>query len=185
MPDQDPTAVDPSRSNASPADATPFDTPAGAEAADARLAAAEQEAADLRDQLLRLRAEMDNLRKRQQRELDAAHKYAGERFASELLPVRDSMELGWLTIADDAADITKVREGYELTIRQLDVMMEKVGLEPVDPEGLPFDPERHQAMATEPSAELAPNTVVKVYQKGWLLHDRLLRPAMVVVSTRP
>lgn len=134
--------------------------------------------------LLRTRAEMENLRKRSARELEQAHKYALERFASELLAVRDSLEMG-VDAASGETDAAKLREGTELTLKMLGRAMENFNIEEIDPQGQPFDAERHQAMTMQENSELPPNTVVAVMQKGYALNDRLLRPAMVIVSRAP
>ncbi|PLY16807.1 MAG: nucleotide exchange factor GrpE [Sedimenticola sp.] len=133
------------------------------------------------NQLMRTRAEMENLRKRNERDLENAHKFALERFVNELLPVMDSMELG-LSAAADAADIDKLREGSELTLKLLSGVMEKFNVAQINPEGEPFNPEYHQAMTTQPRDDVPPNTVVAVVQKGYTLNGRLVRPAMVMVS---
>lgn len=135
------------------------------------------------DQLLRTQAELENTRRRAERELENAHKYAIERFAQELLPVRDSLELG-LSAADATASVEKLREGTELILKMLSAAMEKFGVKVVDPVGEPFNPELHQAVTMQPS-EQPPNTVVAVMQKGYTLNDRLIRPAMVVVARAP
>lgn len=134
------------------------------------------------DQLMRTRAELDNLRKRSQRDLENAHKFALERFAQELLQVWDSLELGHLAAQDEQADVQKLREGTELTLKLLGDVMSKQGVEQIDPEGQPFNPEFHQAMTVQERDDVPPNTVVGVIQKGYLLNGRLLRPAMVMVS---
>jgi len=134
------------------------------------------------DQLLRLRAEMENLKKRQERELENAHKYGLERFVGELLGVRDSLELGHNAAQDENADVDKLREGTELTLKLLSGVMEKFGVEQLDPEGQPFDPDLHQAMSIQPRDDVPPNTVVAVVQKGYRLNGRLVRPALVMVS---
>jgi molecular chaperone GrpE len=136
------------------------------------------------DKLLRVQAEMENLRKRTARDLENARKYALEKFAGELLAVRDSLEMG-LDAARGETDVEKIREGTELTLKMLAQVMEKFGIEPVDPGGERFDPDRHQAMSMQDNAELEPNTIMTVMQKGYLLNDRLLRPAMVIVSKAP
>ncbi|OOG20656.1 nucleotide exchange factor GrpE [Thioalkalivibrio denitrificans] len=136
------------------------------------------------DKLLRTQAEMENLRKRTARDVENARKYALERFASELLAVRDSLEMG-LDAARGETDVDKIREGTELTLKMLVQLMEKFGIEQLDPQGERFDPDRHQAMSMQENAELEPNTVMTVMQKGYLLNDRLLRPAMVIVSKAP
>jgi len=138
------------------------------------------------DQLLRLRAELENGRRRAQREVEQAHKYALEKFAADLIPVRDSLELGLNAAQGSGADgVDKLREGTELTLKMLTDVFEKFGITEVDPQGQPFDPERHQAMTMQESSELPPNSVAAVIQKGYLLNDRLLRPAMVMVTKAP
>jgi molecular chaperone GrpE len=143
------------------------------------------EATEARDQMLRTLADMDNLRKRTARDLESAHKYALEKFALELLPVRDSLELGLDAASGDAADLAKLREGTELTLRMLTSALEKHGIAEVAPHGEKFDPDLHQAMATQPSSEIAPDHVMTVYQKGYTLNERLLRPALVIVAAEP
>jgi molecular chaperone GrpE len=136
------------------------------------------------NKLLRTQAELENHRKRSSREIENAHKYAIERFVAELLPVKDSLELG-LTHAGEQADAQKLQEGMALTLKMLSQVMEKFNIEEVSPQGQPFDPERHQAMTVQENAELAPNSVISVMQKGYVLNGRLLRPAMVIVSKKP
>jgi len=169
-----------------PAEAAPG-ADAEADTPEARLAAAEAKAQEHWDQVLRARAEMDNLRRRAERDVENAHKYALERFAQELLPVRDSLELG-LAAAEgaegsDAAE--KLREGTEMTLKLLTGAMEKFGIREVNPVNEPFNPDFHQAMAMQESAQAEPNTVLNVMQKGYTLNERLMRPAMVVVSKAP
>ena len=136
-------------------------------------------------QLMRARADQENLRRRQQKELENAHKFALERFVEALLPVKDSMELGLSAAADESAGVQKLREGTELTLKLLRDVMEKFNVSEVNPEGAPFNPEWHQAMSMQPRDDLPPNTVVTVVQKGYTLNGRLVRPAMVMVSQQP
>ncbi len=146
------------------------------------LAEARDEAALHLDDFLRVRAELENLHKRAARDVENAHRYGLERFMAELLPVKDSVELG-LSAADGAeADAGKLREGLELTLKLFDAASEKFGLQEVNPEGQSFDPEYHQAMSMQEVAGVAPGTVITVVQKGYLLNGRLLRPAMVIVA---
>jgi len=152
---------------------------------EAELESLRGEADEAREQQLRTLADMDNLRKRTTRDLENAHKYALERFAMELLPVRDSLELGLAAAADASADVAKLHEGTELTLKMLTTALEKHGIVEVAPEGEKFNPDLHQAMATQPSGEVAPDHVVTVYQKGYTLNERLLRPALVIVSSAP
>ncbi len=129
-------------------------------------------------------AEMENLRKRTERDVQNAHKFALERFFGELLPVRDSLEMG-LAAAGGEVDVAQLREGVELTLKQLALAMEKFGLREVNPVGAKFDPSEHEAMAVVPSDQAEPNTVAQVVQKGYLLNDRLVRPAKVLVAQAP
>lgn len=127
-------------------------------------------------------AEMENLRKRTERDVQNAHKFALERFFSELLPVRDSLELG-LAAADDAADVAQLRAGMELTLKQLAAAMEKSGAHEVNPAvGVKFNPAEHEAMAMIPTDQQEANTIVQVMQKGCRLNERLIRPAKVLVA---
>jgi len=154
---------------------------------EAQLEAARAEIEKHRENFLLAAAESENIRKRAQNEIAQARKFAIEKFATELLTVRDSLELASATEIDsaDSEALAKMREGLELTLKQLDSVFEKFEITVVDPKGEKFNPDHHQAMAMVESAELAPNHVVDVMQKGYLLKDRLLRPAMVVVSKTP
>jgi molecular chaperone GrpE len=134
------------------------------------------------DKLLRMQAEMENLRRRTEKELQNAHKFALERFVKELLPVIDSVELAVQAASVDAPDISKIREGNELILQQFLSVLEKFNVTALDPVGEPFNPDRHEAMSMQPRADVEPNTVVQVFQKGFLLNDRLIRPAMVIVA---
>ncbi len=136
------------------------------------------------NKLLRIQAELENQRKRSVRDLENAHKYAIDKFALELLPVKDSLELG-LGHSSDQADAAKLHEGMELTLKMFSQVMVKFSIKEINPAGKPFDPELHQAMTIQENSELPPNTVITVMQKGYTLNDRLLRPAMVIVSKRP
>ncbi len=135
------------------------------------------------DQLLRARAELENLRRRHAIELEKAHKYALDSFVKDLLGVRDSLELAQEAAKAETADLNKLREGTVLTLKQLADVMSRFGVEPINPLGEPFNPEYHQAMTTQARADLAPNTVAVVIQKGYALNGRLVRPAMVIVSS--
>jgi molecular chaperone GrpE len=135
------------------------------------------------NELLRARADMENLRRRQARDLENAHKHALDRFVAELLPVYDSMELGLNASNADGASLEAVRNGLEMTIKMFLSSINKFGLEPVVPaDGDDFDPELHQAMAMQAVEGLEANKVITVAQKGFQFNGRLLRPAMVVVS---
>lgn len=155
------------------------DSGAGGEMAE-KLAAAEAKAQENWDQLLRTKAEMDNLRRRNEQDLEKAHKFALDKFAQELLPVRDSLEMG-LKAAEEAGQESLI-EGTQLTLKMLETAMEKFGIKAVHPVDEPFNPELHQAMSMLEAPDKAPNTVIDVMQKGYTLNDRLIRPAMVVVS---
>lgn len=132
--------------------------------------------------LLRAKAEIDNLRKRSRRDVENAHKFGLEKFVAEVLPVMDSMELGLSAASEETVDREKVREGIELTLRMLQSAVEKFGVTEVNPEGEKFDPERHQAMTMQETNAVEPDTVVSVIQKGYLLNERLVRPALVIVA---
>lgn len=135
------------------------------------------------NQCLRLQAEIDNLHKRAQRDLENAHKYGLEKFANALLPVRDSLEMGIAAATQGQnVDPAKLIEGSDLTLKMLAGVLEKFGIAEVNPQGEPFNPQFHEAMSIQPREDVAPNTVVMVVQKGYLLNDRLIRPAMVIVS---
>lgn len=161
-------------------------TPASDDATDlaTRLAAAEAQAVANWERYLRATAEQDNLRKRAEREVEAAKRFALERFAGDILRVRDSLELGLKAATEAAADAKQI-EGMELTLRMLIDSMGRHGIEAIDPTGQPFNPAEHEAMAAVPSADAAPNTVLEVMQKGYRLNERVLRPAMVVVTQAP
>jgi molecular chaperone GrpE len=139
---------------------------------------AELKALEHHDAWLRAKAEADNVRKRAQVDIANAHKYATENFASDLLPVKDSLEA---TIAADNATLEALKNGVELTLKQLSTVFEKANLKEINPEGEKFDPHRHQAISMLPS-DKEPNTVINVLQKGYLLHDRVVRPALVTVA---
>ena len=137
------------------------------------------------DQVVRLQAEMDNLRKRSERDLANAHKFALERFANELLPVRDSLEMGLAAFDTEGADPDKLREGVVLTLQMLTSAMDKAEIREVNPQDERFNPDFHQAMSIQERDDVESNTVVTVVQKGYILNDRLIRPAMVIVSKVP
>ncbi|MBI3043919.1 MAG: nucleotide exchange factor GrpE [Betaproteobacteria bacterium] len=139
---------------------------------------AELAAAEHHDAWLRARAEADNIRKRSQSEIAAAHKFAVESFAAELLAVKDSLEAA---LAAENASVESMTSGVELTLKQLAGVFERFNLAEINPAGQKFDPHRHQAISTVDS-DAEPNTVVQVLQKGYLLHDRVIRPALVTVA---
>ena len=148
------------------------------------LARVEADLARHKEAMLRMQAETENVRKRLQRELERSRKLALERVMKDLLQVRDSMERG-LEIDPESATVESLIEGQQLTLKMLSKVMEDNHLEVIDPAGEPFDPEVHEAMTVLPSADHEENTVLEVIQKGFRLHDRLIRPAMVVVSRKP
>jgi molecular chaperone GrpE len=151
----------------------------------ARVQVLEEQLANAGDQALRVAADLQNVRRRAEQDIEKAHKFALERFAGDLLPVIDSLERGLeLTNPDDEA-IKPVREGLELTLKLFQDTLKRYQLEAIDPHGAPFNAEHHQAMAMQESTHVEPNSVLKVFQKGYLLNGRLLRPAMVVVSKAP
>ncbi len=152
------------------------------ESVDMQLAKAQETIKDYWDQMMRLRAEIENNRKRAERDIESAHKYALKNFIENLLPVMDSMEMGQTAAAADNATLESIREGSALTMNMLVQVLEKYGLEQIDPVGEKFDPERHQAISMVEAENAESNTVVEVMQKGFLLNDRLVRPAMVVVA---
>lgn len=136
------------------------------------------------DKALRVQAEMENLKKRSKKEVENAHKFALEGFAKELLAVIDSLEMGIQAATAETPEVLKLKEGSELTLKQFQAALNKFNVIAIDPDGEAFDPEQHQAMSMQESDEVEPNTVVAVFQKGYLLNGRVIRPAMVVVSKR-
>ena len=135
------------------------------------------------DKYLRAVAELENVRKRAARDVQNARRYGLERLARALLPVRDSLEAGLASADQDAPD--SLLDGKRATLRLLDAALEQAGVKELDPHGEPFDPALHEAMAVAPSQQAEPGTVLEVFQKGYSIHDRLLRPARVVVVQEP
>jgi molecular chaperone GrpE len=152
--------------------------PATAETIEEKLAKAERAAAENQDAWLRAKAEGDNIRKRAQADVANAHKYAVENFSAELLAVKDSLEAA---LAVENAPVESMKSGVEITLKQLAGVFERFNLSEINPLNQKFDPHRHQAIGMEES-DAEPNTVVKVLQKGYLLHDRVVRPALVMVA---
>jgi len=134
------------------------------------------------NELLRARADLENMRRRHSRDLENAHKHALDKFIAELLPICDSLELGLNAANDKDANLDKVREGMEMTLKMFMSSIGKFGLEQLDPKGQAFDPEAHEAIAMQPAEGVESNQVISVMQKGYRVNGRLLRPAMVVVS---
>ncbi len=176
MPEQQDTAATPETEAAAPT--TPSAAPDVMPSLEESLRKVELQAAEHYDAWLRAKADADNIRKRAQDDIAKAHKFAIESFAGELIAVRDSLEAA-LSAASEMPEAVKT--GVELTLRQLTAVFERFAVREVNPVGEKFDPHRHQAMTTVPS-DAPPNTVVQVFQKGYLLHDRVLRPALVSVA---
>lgn len=175
MPDADPEAT-----------AVLVDTPdlrPGGDALQQALAAAEQQAVENRENHLRALAEIENVRRRAVRDVENAHRYGLEKLASELLAVRDSLELG--LEAGEKADIRSLLAGKEATLKLLAKAFEKFNITEINPVGEPFDPQFHEAMAMQESDTAEPNSVLQVVQKGYQLNGRLLRPARVIVARAP
>ena len=162
---------------------TPEYSPAAPGEAAAALAAAEAKATEYRDSYLRAVAELENYRKRSEREADNARKFAIERFAQELVTVGDALEAG--INAGSANPGPALFEGAQATLRQLQRAFDKAGMKVIDPAGQPFDPQWHEAMVAQESGDSPANTVLSVIQKGYSLNGRLLRPARVIVSKAP
>lgn len=151
-----------------------------------QLQAARMAAAESQDKFLRAKAEADNVRKRAEIDIMDAHKYGVERFAAEMLAVRDSLEAAKAQdLKQGTAVVEKVLQGLDLTLKLMEVAFQKFAVGVIDPQGQKFDPEKHQAMSIVETADMAPNHVVKVVQKGYTVHNRLIRPALVVVSKAP
>ena len=172
-------------------DAVPDSSPSSIDPAElvvqlqARLNEAEAKAAASRDAHLRALADLDNVRKRAQREIDNAGKFGSEKLLGELLGLADSLDLGLAAAAKPDAQIASLVEGMQITQKQLASVLTKHGVAVVDPQGQPFNPDLHEAVTMVPSADVPPNHVLNVMQKGYKLHERLLRPAMVVVAKAP
>ncbi|MEV3844186.1 nucleotide exchange factor GrpE [Aeromonas veronii] len=172
---------------AQPVEPTDVDSEVTAEQAriaelEAQLETAIQKAAEERERALRTAAEMENLRRRTDLDVEKAHKFALEKFANELLPVLDNLERA-IELADKENEALKpMIEGVELTLKSMQSGVAKFGLVALDPINQPFDPNAHQAMSMVPSADVAPNTVIAVMQKGYDLNGRVIRPAMVMIA---
>jgi len=145
-----------------------------------KLTLAEQQVHENWDKSVRALAELDNVRRRAERDVANAHRYSLEKFAEALLPVTDSLEQA-LQLADKEANAT-MHEGLELTMKLFVDVLDKFGVKQLDPTGETFDPQQHEAMAMQESADAAPNTVLMVFQKGYKLNDRVIRPARVIVA---
>ncbi len=178
---QQPTPETPAE-NAVPAGPSADELQARLAALQTDLEAARKEAAEA---TLRAQAELQNVRKRLERDADNARKFVLERFAGELLAVVDSLERGLAAMPADNESLRPAREGTELTLKLFKDTLRKFEVEEIDPKGQPFNPQFHEAVAQIPNGDVAPNTVIDVMQKGFQLSGRLLRPAMVVVSRAP
>ena len=152
---------------------------------EAAVIAAESKVVEQKDSVMRAIADADNARKRAQGEIDKARKFALEKFAGELLPVADNLERALQVANPEDEAIKPIIDGVELTLKSFFSTIEKFGMKVIDPQGQPFNPEKHQAMSMQENAELAPNTVLAVMQKGYEINGRLLRPAMVLVTRAP
>ncbi len=137
---------------------------------------------EMRDQVLRHQAEVQNVKRRAEQDVEKARKYALERFCNELLPVVDSLEMAILSEPPDQEDSESIIKGVKLTLKMFVDTLAKFNLEQLNPEGEPFDPKLHQAVSMVENNEVEPNTVLSVMQRGYILSGRLIRPAMVVVS---
>ncbi len=166
---------------------TPEQSPGDIAELELALAAAEAKSNENWELYLSARAEADNIRKRAERDISNAHKYALEKFIPELLAVKDSLELGAKAAKDSVAETPNEQmqsfiEGSDMAITMFADTLKKVGVEMVDPAGELFNPELHQAMTMIPNPDVAPNTIIEVVQKGYILNERLIRPAMVIVA---
>ncbi|MCG8668177.1 MAG: nucleotide exchange factor GrpE [Pseudomonadales bacterium] len=150
-----------------------------------KLEEANQVIADQKDAVLRAAAEEQNVRRRAERDVENAHKFALEKFSNDLLPVVDTLERALDAAQGDEEAIKATREGVELTLKMLMDALKKHGVEQLDPVGEPFNPQEHEAMSMQPNPDMDPNTVMAVLQKGFSLNGRLVRPAMVIVSKAP
>lgn len=137
---------------------------------------------DYKNQLLRNHAELDNVRKRANKDVQSAHRYGAESLVTALLPVIDSLERGMAVETNDNALAKQIHAGLEMTLKLLTDTLEKSSIKPIDPLHEPFDPTFHQAISTQEDPSVSANTVLQVLQKGYQLHDRLIRPALVIVS---
>ncbi len=150
-----------------------------------KLAATEAELAEKQNEILRLHAEIQNIRRRAEQDVEKAHKYGQEKLISELLPVIDNLERALQAATGNDEQVVALREGVELTLKSFLDCLKKSNVEALDPTGEPFDPQFHQAMSMVESDTAEPNSVVAVMQKGYSLNGRVLRPAMVMVSKGP
>ncbi len=142
----------------------------------------ENQLTEKEDKVLRLRAEIENLHRRFERDINDAHKYGVKKLLEELIPVLDSLEQG-LTVQGHEHELVKsMRDGMELTLQLLKKTLEKFGVKEIDPVNEMFNPAFHEVMLAQPNADVAPNTIIQVMQKGYMLHDRVIRPARVMIA---
>ena len=149
---------------------------------EALLAESRSEAEKHRDMALRIQADMENLRRRTRLDVENAHKYALDKFVNALIPAMDSMEMGMEAASKEEASIESIREGIDMTFKQLLDVLAEFNVERIDPKGEKFDPQLHEAMTMIPSPDHKSNAVVDVIQKGYTLNERLVRPARVIVA---
>ena len=178
--DQEPDPQDPGSEDA--AESRPETEQSDAQSATSEVEQLTTDLANAKDQVLRTHAEMQNLRRRMERDVENAHKYALEKFVGELLPVVDNLERSIQAMADVDGDFKAVSDGIELTLKSFQDVLARFKVEAVDPGGEAFNPDLHQAMSMLEVPDAKPNTVIDVFQKGYTLNGRLIRPAMVVVA---
>ena len=140
---------------------------------------AQKDQSEAKDKMIRACAEMENVKRRAERDVTSAHKFALEKFAKDLLPVLDSMEQA-SEVGGESTEVVSMRQGVEMTLKMFLDVAAKYNLKQIDPVGEPFNPEEHEAISMQPNPEMDPNTVMAVFQKGYLLNDRVIRPARVV-----
>lgn len=148
----------------------------------AEIEALKDEVASAQEQVLRASAEMQNARRRAQQDVEKAHKFALDKFVGDMLPVADNLERALEAASNQQGSLETIIEGVELTLKSMADGLKRHNVEAVDPAGEPFDPQLHQAMSMVPDPNVEPNTVINVFQRGYTLNGRLVRPAMVVVS---
>jgi molecular chaperone GrpE len=182
QPDQEPAA----EASAQEPDVDTLDQEAPSiESLQTRIEELSTELAQTKEQVLRAHADAQNARRRAEQDVEKAHKFGVERFVNDILPVADNLERTIDASKSETADLSTLVEGAELTLKSLLDGLNRHKVEQVNPEGEPFDPQLHQAMTAQEQADVEPNTVLNVFQRGYTLHGRLVRPAMVVVSKAP
>ncbi len=161
------------------------DAPQTVDAVQAEIESLTQQLSDAREQVLRAQADVQNARRRAEQDVEKAHKFGQEKLVNDLLPVIDNLERALDAMNVDDESLKPVVEGIELTLKSFQDTLTRHKIEAVNPVGEPFDPQLHQAMSMVESPDAEPNTVINVFQKGYTLHGRLVRPAMVVVAKAP